>query len=82
MEKSFFAAPDADAFFHTPMSDFSSASVVDAVRFGVVKLLSMRSVDGLGLFSPYRARCASCAFLSVHRVGAIFPPFLEWAAPW
>ena len=31
-------------FFHTPMSDFSRANVVDAVRFGVVKLASMRSV--------------------------------------
>ena len=30
-------------FFHTPMPDFSSANVVDAVRFGVVKLSSMRS---------------------------------------
>lgn len=43
MEKSFFAAPSADAFFYTPMPDFSNESVVYAMRFGVVKLSSMRS---------------------------------------
>ena len=43
MEKSFSAAPPAAVFFPTPMSDFSRANVVDAVRYGVVKLPSMRS---------------------------------------
>ena len=69
-------------FFPLPCPIFSRENVIYAVRFGVIKLLSMRSADGLGLFSPYRARCAPSAFLSVRRVGAIFPPFLEWAAPW
>ena len=64
-------------FFPLPCPIFSRENAIYAVRFGVVKLSSMRSVDGLGLFSPYRARCASSAFLSFRRVGPVSHPFLN-----